>query len=136
MKIYCLIDFKIEFDKLKSILSYHTLEKDIIKHFFDKSYSDLYSGMRLNNSCTTPYIKKRIRSIGGFPFYFLYIIKDEKLYLLYVHPRTGTLIPDTKSDEAKAHLYKRAIDAIENNKFFELKLNDEKNHISFNLNFF
>ena len=82
MNIYCLEDFKVEFDKLKSKKSYRTIERDIINYFFEKSFSELCSGTRLNNSNIAPYIKKRIRGRGGFRFYFLLIIKDEKLYLM------------------------------------------------------
>jgi len=49
MEIYCLEDFKTEFEKLKSKKSYKTLEQDIIDYFFDKSADKLCSGIRLNN---------------------------------------------------------------------------------------
>lgn len=66
MEIYCLEDFKTEFEKLKSKKSYKTLEQDIIDYFFGKSADQLCSGIRLNNSDSTPYIKKRLKGRGGF----------------------------------------------------------------------
>ena len=89
MDIFCLEDFKVEFEKLKGKKSYSSIEDDIIKYFFGKNAQELSSGVRLNNSRETPYIKKRINGSGGFRFYYLLIIKDEKLYLMFVHPKTG-----------------------------------------------
>jgi len=38
MDIFCLEDFKNEFDKLKEKKAYRTLEEDIIDYFFNKNY--------------------------------------------------------------------------------------------------
>ena len=84
MTIYCLADFIDCFDKLMSKKSYNTLEKEIIDYFFDKELGDLYSGTRLNNSKETPYIKKRLNGRGGFRIYFLLIIKEENVYLMFI----------------------------------------------------
>ena len=56
MEIFCLEDFKVEFDKLLKKKHYRTLERDTIEYFFEKSIEDLHSGTRLNNSETAPYI--------------------------------------------------------------------------------
>lgn len=74
MTILCLEDFKLEFEKLKKKNSYSSIETDIREHFFNKNIQELISGTRLNNSDTTPYIKKRLKGRGGFRFYFLLII--------------------------------------------------------------
>ena len=37
MQIYCLEDFKVEFEKLKPKKSYKTIEKEIIAYFFGKT---------------------------------------------------------------------------------------------------
>lgn len=58
MTIFCIEDFKLQFDKLKKKNSYSSIEKDIIDYFFDKEINQLTSGTRLNNSDETPYIKK------------------------------------------------------------------------------
>ena len=75
MTIFCLEEFKIEFEKLMRKNSYRTLEQDLIDYFFNKSVNDLCSGTRLNNSEQTPYIKKKLHGSGGFRYYFLLIIK-------------------------------------------------------------
>ena len=83
MRIFCLAGFKVEFEKLKSKNSYKSIEGDVIDYFFGKRVQELSSGTRLNNRSDTPYIKKRINGKGGFRFYFLLLLKDEKLFLMF-----------------------------------------------------
>ena len=132
MKIFCLAEFKVEFEKLKSKNSYNSIENDVIEYFFNKSVADLSTGTRLNNSDTTPYIKKRINGRGGFRFYFLIIIKDESLFLMFVHPKTGSLGAENITDESKAYLYKKVLECIKTQDLFELTLDSEKPIIIFN----
>jgi len=131
MDIFCLEDFKVVFEKLKGKKSYSSIEDDIIKYFFGKNAQELSSGVRLNNSSETPYIKKRINGSGGFRFYYLLIIKDEKLYLMFVHPKTGALGSENITDESKAYLYKKVLDSIKSNDLYQLTLNEENKKIDF-----
>ena len=131
MNIFCLSEFKVEFEKLKSKNSYNSIEQDIIDYFFGNSVQDLCTGTRLNNSSTTPYIKKRINGRGGFRFYFLIIIKDENVFLMFVHPKTGSLGYENITDESKAYLYKKVLNCIKTNDLFELTLNSDKKVIIF-----
>ena len=131
MDIFCLEDFKVEFEKLKGKKSYSSIEDDIIKYFFGINAQELSSGVRLNNSSETPYIKKRINGSGGFRFYYLLIIKDEKLYLMFVHPKTGALGSENITDESKAYLYKKVLDSIKSNDLYQLTLNEENKKIDF-----
>lgn len=118
MKLFCLAEFKTEFDKLRKKNSYTSIEKDILQYFFDKTVDDLKSGVRLNNSDETPYIKKRLNGSGGFRIYYLLIIKGESVYLLFVHPKTGSLGYDNITDESKALLYKRVLECISTNDLY------------------
>lgn len=131
MKILCHEDFKVEFEKLKDKKSYRDLEKVLIDYFFNKSVDNLMSGTRLNNSDNTPYIKKRLSGSGGYRAYFLLLIKDEQLILMFVHPKTGSVGSPNITDESKAYLYKKVLSTIESNDLYELKLNDKKNQIVF-----
>ena len=131
MKIFCLAEFKVEFEKLKSKNSYNSIESDVIDYFFNKSVRDLCAGTRLNNSSETPYIKKRINGKGGFRFYFLLIIKDENLFLMFVHPKTGSLGYENIKDESKAYLYKKVLECIKTNEFFEVTLDTENKKLNF-----
>ncbi len=131
MTIYCLEDFKLEFEKLQSKNSYKSIEKDIIKYFFNKKIEELKSGTLLNQSHTTPYIKKRINGSGGYRFYYLLIIKDENLYLLFVHPKTGVYGAPNINDESKAFLYKKVLTAIKEKTVYHVILNTEKSKLIF-----
>ncbi|MEA5459934.1 hypothetical protein VB796_12840 [Arcicella sp. LKC2W] len=131
MKVFCLEEFKLEFEKLRNKKSYKSIEKDIIDYFFGKSVEELSSGTRLNNSIDAPYIKKRLNGRGGFRCYFLLVIKDENLYLMFVHPKTGTLGSDNITDESKAYLYRKVYECIENESLYLLELNTENDSINF-----
>jgi len=129
MEIYCLEDFKVEFDKLKKKNSYCSIESDIIFYFFDKEASQLMSGTRLNNSDETPYIKKRLNGSGGFRIYFLLIVKHEKIYLMFIHPKTGSLGYENITDESKALLYKKVLESIKSNNLYKVTI--ENNNLIF-----
>lgn len=128
MKIYCLEDFKKEFDKLVKKKPYRDLEENIIGYFFEKSVSDLLSGTRLNNSSENPYIKKRLEGKGGYRFYFLVIIKNDALYLMFVHPKTGPDGAENINDQSKSLLYKNILAAIKSGNLYELTLKAPENN--------
>lgn len=120
MKIYCIEDFKKEYEKLKKKKSYNAIEKDIIDYFFGKSTSELCSGTRLNNSVSEPYIKTRIKGSGGFRVYFLLLIKKGKLYLMFIHPKTGSMGADNITDDSKAKLYKQVLEGIKDKNLYSI----------------
>lgn len=130
MRIFCLEDFKIGFEKMRKKNSYSSIEKDIIDYFFNKDIQELTSGTRLNNSDSTPYIKKRLKGSGGFRVYFLLIIKEEKLYLMFLHPKTGSLGYENITDQSKALLYKKVLEGIKNKSLFTVT--EENNKLVFN----
>jgi hypothetical protein len=102
MKVYCISEFKEAFEKLSLKNPYRTLERDIIDYFFDKTVADLRSGVLLNNNYNEPYIKKRLNGRGGFRVYYLLIIKNDCLYLMYLHPKAGPDGADNIKDSFKA----------------------------------
>jgi len=134
MKLFCLEDFKVEFEKLKSKRSYKEVEKEIINYFFDKTVEDLQSGTRLNHSIDSPYIKKRLGGRGGFRIYFLLIIKDDCLYLMFLHPKTGVRGSENITDESKSYLYKKVLGCIKSGELYKLELNEKGNKIIFKQN--
>lgn len=132
MEIYCIEDFKVEFEKLISKKSYNTINQDIIDYFFNKSLPELCSGTRLNNSDETPYIKKRLSGRGGFRVYFLLIMKEERLYLMFVHPKTGSLGAENINDESKTYLYKKVLNCIKSGDLYKFEINISNNTLVFN----
>lgn len=130
MQIFCIEDFKVEFNRLLRKNSYISLEEEIINYFFYNSVDELKSGVRLNNNDVTPYIKKRLGGSGGYRAYFLLIINKEELYLMFVHPKSGSLGSDNITDKSKTHLYKKVLECIKTKKLYSLKLN-KSNKIEF-----
>ncbi len=91
MNLFCIEDFKIEFERLIKKRSYQSLQDELIAYFFIKEVKDVISGTRLNGSSDTPLIKKRLDGSGGFRVYYLLLIIKNNLYFMYVHPKTGSL---------------------------------------------
>jgi hypothetical protein len=126
MTILCLEEFKLEFEKLKKKNSYSSIETDIIEYFFDKNIQELISGTRLNNSETSPYIKKRLKGSGGFRVYFLLIIKDQDLCLMFLHPKTGSMGYENITDHSKTLLYKKVLEFIKSKNLFTVTVENKK----------
>lgn len=131
MPIFCIEDFKKQFEKLIPKNSYKGLESEIIDYFFGKPIKDLCSGTRLNNNSENPYIKKRLKGRGGFRCYFLILIKNELLYLMFVHPKTGSMGASNLNDKSRSYLYKEVLECIKQQNLYSLRLNDEENKILF-----
>ena len=126
MEFYCLEEFKKQYLKLISKKSYQELEKETIEYFSNKNIDELKAGTRLNNSNETPYIKKRISGSGGYRFYFLLLIKKEKLYFMFVHPKTGSLGAENITDLAKKELQDRVYTAIKFNNLYKVVFKENK----------
>jgi hypothetical protein len=129
--VYCIDDFKEEFDKLLRKKSYQHLENLIIEYFFKKSIGNLKSGTRLNQSKDAPYIKKRIPDSGGFRFYFLLLMKKDSVYLMFVHPKTGSLGVDNLTSESIRFLYKRVYCCIRDNTLYKMDIDNSTNKLTF-----
>jgi len=125
MNIFCLKRFKDAFDKLSKKNSYKELEKQLIDYFFNKEISLILNGTRLNNSVNKPFIKKRLEGSGGFRIYFLALIKNENIYLMFVHSKTGSEGSDNITPESKALIYKEVLECIKSNNLYKLNLSKD-----------
>ncbi len=126
ISIFCIEEFKTEFDKLISKNAYAYLEKELIAYFFNKSLEELKSGTLLNNNHIVPYIKKRLGGRGGLRVYYLMIIKKEQLYLMFVHSKTGPYASSNIKDDFKSALYKKVYEDIKSNHLYKLKTVNNK----------
>lgn len=126
MEIFCTERFKNEFYKLLKKKQYRTLENDLLEYLFDKSVDQLKTGTNLNNSAETPYIKTRLNGSGGFRVYYLLVIKNEKIYLMFVHPKTGPYGASNIKDDSKAMLYKDILERIKKSDLYTLKKEDNR----------
>jgi hypothetical protein len=124
MEIFSLSLFKDEYDKLCRKNSYKNLPEELFNYFDGKQIDEILSGTRLNHSQEEPYIKKRLSGSGGYRIYFLIIIRLQKVYWLFVHPKTGSLGSDDITDESKAKIYKDILEAIKTNQLYKVTLKD------------
>lgn len=131
MRVCCLDDFKVEFEKLKSNNSYKDIGKEIITYFFDKTYDDLCNGTKLNGASKIPYIKKRLKGSGGYRVYFLLIIKNDSVYLMFVHPKTGSKGAGNISSDFQAALLKKIHECIIANNYFIVETNEKNDDLLF-----
>jgi hypothetical protein len=131
MGLFCIKDFKDEYEKLIKNNSYRDLKQQIIDNFFEKEFSELCSGTRLNHCKEEPYIKKRIKGSGGYRFYYLLIIKDSNVYLMFVHPKTGKFGSENIDEGYKAEVYKTVLQCIEEDDLFVVDKCPKTNNLLF-----
>lgn len=131
MNLFCIEDFKIEFEKLKSKKSYKTLETDIHNYFYKKTIDQLKSGTLLNANNEKPFLKKRLKGKGGFRIYYYLFIHKENIYLAFVHPKTGKFGSENIEEKYKAEIQKKVIQSIKENSAYLVKLGDNDTKISF-----
>ncbi|TZF83987.1 hypothetical protein FW774_11105 [Pedobacter sp. BS3] len=126
-------DFKAQFDKLKRKSTYRSIEQDILNYFFapEKSGQSFLEGTRLNGQSEIPYIKKRLKGRGGWRFYYLVIIKDECLYLLFFHPKTGSEGAENIADDFKTSIYKKVLSCIKSGDLYEVEKEEKANKLRF-----
>ncbi len=129
MDIYCLSAFQEQYQNLSGKKHYHDLGRVIFDYFYGKATQDLISGTRLNNSDDFPYIKKRLKGRGGYRLYFLMLVKNDKAYLMFVHPKTGPDGADNITKESKARLYKKALAEIPSGELYKVHLIESKKTI-------
>ena len=121
MELFCSYDFHQAYHKLKKNNSYREIESLILKHFFDKTPLELCEGTLLNNrSEVNPYIKKRLKGSGGFRVYYYLYFTDGKLFLLFVHPKSGSMGVPNIDDAFKAQIIKKLPEAIKNKEIYNL----------------
>lgn len=89
MAVYCTHEFKTQVEKLGKNASYQLLEADLVAQYCNKPFAEACSGRPLSLTPGAMFLKKRLDGSGGFRVYFMAYVKDEDIYLIYVHPKTG-----------------------------------------------
>jgi hypothetical protein len=131
MKLYCVEDFKSAVENLQKSKPYRDIQKTVIEHFCNKEISEISNGTNLNNNTVTPYIKKRLNGSGGYRIYYYLIVKDDRSYLMYIHPKTGPEGSDNVTTEGRTLFLKNVLDAISTNNLYEVTCNKEKTKLIF-----
>ncbi len=124
MKIYCTPDFKSRIEKLSKNKSYKNINTCVGDHFFlERNENKFKNGSNLNSSQKFPFIKARLEGSGGYRvYYYYYFIMDERIYLSYIHPKTGSKGISNIGNKFKSDLIANTAKHISENKLlFELK---------------
>jgi hypothetical protein len=127
VNLFCIEEFKDEFEKLKKKKNYKTLEAEIIEYFFDKKTEDIRSGANLNHDLKTPFIKKKLEGSGGYRVYYLLVIHKNDAFLMYIYPKTGPLGISDTSLNFKKELLKKVYDCILKKDYYRVLKDDNKN---------
>lgn len=105
MEICCLSEFKQQYNKLLKKKSYSSVSSEIYHFFYNKEIEDFRNiGANINNDIKRPFIKKRLKGRGGFRLYYYLYIKNDEVYLAFVHPKTGSLGIENINDDFKIDL--------------------------------
>lgn len=122
--------FKKEYDGIIKKKSYKDIEEKISKFLNTNNFNKFVSGARINGSNEKPFIKKRLRR-GGYRLYYLLDIEKEKIFLVFVHPKTGSLGYDNINDGFKKRIYKLIIKSIKEKKYYRLGSDNSKLKLQF-----
>lgn len=131
MKIYCIDEFRKEYGLLIKNKSYKSLENLTITHFSDKTIDELRSGRNLNQSQIVPFIKHRLGGSGGFRVYYILLLKDDCVYLAFVHPKTGSKGAENISVKSISNLQKKVLEAIASKSLYEIIIDKKTKKIKF-----
>ncbi len=130
MKIFCTAEFEKIFKRLSKKNAYRDLEKEIVEYFFAENI-DFSGGRRLGGHAENPYIKKRLGGSGGYRTYFYIIVKDNSLYLMFLHPKTGPDGSTNITDEVKTQLLRDLISDIKSKRLLCLTKHESKEQLVF-----
>lgn len=125
MDIDCTPEFKQEYEKLKKNKSYHSLVTSLID-FLSNSNNNFASGSNLNHNDKTPYIKKRINGAGGYRLYYYYIIVNNRITLMFIHPKTGSSGFESVSVTKRSQLLDEREKCISNGDLYKVIIKNEE----------
>ena len=126
MKIFCIEDFKTEFDNLIKKKSYYSSEIELYDYFKNKEIPNIFSATNLNNDPKRPYLKKRLEGRGGYRIYYYVLILEAKVYLGFIHPKTGAYGKETLNPKEIKENFKKILYSIKNNDLYEIIFEDKK----------
>jgi len=88
--------------------------------YCNTTYAQACTGDPLSIVPNVTYLKKRLEGSGGYRVYVLGLVKNDAVYLLYVHPKTGPDKLANVSMEKKKALLKDVLAAIKNETLLEV----------------
>lgn len=128
MKVYCTDTFRREYLKIIKNKGHRGLGNMIINQVLTQPFSSLATSIVLNGRRDIPFYKKDIGGRSGYRLYCMLVIKDDKLYLLFVHPKKGKYASDNIKSGYYRELEQELIDALTTQNLFVVS-NDRDNLI-------
>lgn len=120
MKVYCTAEFREILEKLSRKKPYSTLMAQVMAQYCNTTYARACTGDPLSVFPNAIYLKKRLEGGGGYRVYVLGIVKDDAIYLVYVHPKTGPDALANVSMEKKKALLKNVLAVIKSKTLHEV----------------
>lgn len=130
MEFYCTENFKDTIEGLLKNRSYKDLRSEFID-FLGESKESLCYGTKLTGTKEIPFIKKRIGGSSGYRSYYLFLIKDDKVYLSFIHPKTGSKGSSNITNEARKRFYKDVFNSIQDKSYYRIKLTNNSEDFEF-----
>lgn len=110
-------------------------ENVLINSVYSADINQIKSGaLKLGGSNDTPFLRKRIKTANkgassGYRLYFWLFIKDDDIYLLYIHPKTGKNQQSNISTDKRKELVKTFKNCRDNELFIQTELSKKKDKI-------
>jgi hypothetical protein len=111
MGLYCTDEFRQEIERLRKNSSYANVEQVIIGYYCNGPFAQACTGDLLSDMQGTRFIKKRLAGSGGYRVYVVAVVREQTVYLGYVHPKTGLHGADNITPEKKKAILKELIAA-------------------------
>ncbi|RZK44848.1 MAG: hypothetical protein EOO61_02255 [Hymenobacter sp.] len=121
MEVCCTEEFKQEIEKLRKNGSYANIESVLADAYCDVTFEQANTGDLLGVMPGMNYLKKRLEGSGGYRFYLLAIVKGEKIYLGFVHPKAGRYGGDNVTPEKKKSILKELLAAIKSQQLYRIE---------------
>ena len=121
MIFYCTEQFKREYEKLIKKKSYRqNLPKVIIKEMFNSTIEQLNArGRKLNlGTREVDFLKIRLGGSSGYRCYYLMVLNGDKVYLGFIHPKSGTYGAPNITAAAEGDIFQDIQNAAINKDFY------------------
>ena len=125
-QIYCIEDFKDEIEKLRKNNSYQNVDELVLARIKDKTIDEFKTGTNLNLSPTHPYIKCDVGGRSGLRMYYTAILHKGRVYLAFIHPKTGSLGSSNTTSDGRAYFIKKITECIKNGDLYKVGVTEPK----------
>ncbi len=121
MEVCCTPEFEEQLEKLSKNKSYASLGAELAAAYCGVTFEQASTGDLLFPMPGLSFIKKRLAGRGGYRVYVLAVVREERVYLGFVHPKTGRYGADNVTTVRKAAILKEIQAAIATGQLYRLE---------------